>query len=148
MRVCPHFIFESEWFFVVDNVNHATRLNQYCRNLCYICLWYIFLMCINNGFSTCKDTNSAIYTFNFFHLSCSNRSTFQSVIHFFDWLKIHSIRTVFLNKLLKPAHTPTSISEIIFAISSRSTCSRATISSISALSLTISIFSLVSLAST
>ena len=54
-----------------------------------------------------------------------------------------------VNQKLKIAtHTPTSISAMIFAIFSRRTCSRATISSISAFSFTMSIFSLVSSAST
>ena len=65
-------------------------------------------------------------------------------------LILNSIRAQFRNQFFKstPASCPPSISAMILSISSRNICSLATISLISALSLTISIFSLVSSCST
>ena len=68
---------------------------------------------------------------------CRTSKALRNLINFFI---LHPIRAKLLDQCFKFAHTHThpSISPMIFAISSRSTCSRATICSISALSLTMS----------
>lgn len=65
-----------------------------------------------------------------------------------QFLILHSIRAQFPDQFLQAAHASTSISAMILSISSRNSCSRATISAISAFSFTMSIFSRVSSAST
>ena len=117
------------------------------RYYSFICMRNAFIephtvCCINFSVTDTRNT----YFLNLVTLNA--RTTINICRNIPKRFIFYTIRAKFLYQLIQFTHTPTSISAISFAISSRRTCSWATISSISALSLTISIFSRVSSCST
>ena len=150
-------------FFVSDigagfcNVFNAFTSNSKKNVTVFKIFWrrYVFKNCMRNTFIkpyavggvyfAVADTRNTFFCYLITLYACTSEYINSYFTKFFIF---NSVWAKLLYQFCQSTHTPTSISAIIFAISSRRTCSRATISSISALSFTISITSLVSSAST
>ena len=127
-------------FFGISNFTSCTSPN----NKCCTCRIVGIYVKSHRSQTVLKNRKTTILR----QLFPNNSSSSFNSCNFFEFLVLHTIRAQLLYQSFKLAHSYPSISAMILLISARNEFSRATISSILALSSAMSMTSLVSSAST